>query len=147
MTGRCAHTNTHTNTHTSNERIISAIHFVHLAEIIMGHGSTPIDPSNYDDHPFDPLTHGLIYPLCCLNLPPEFSELKHKKCDIFEFGRILYVFFISNPYTFLVRSAYSVFLIYLFFFLFFSVSLLLSLNCFFFVSTIVWRIRDFLIRP
>jgi len=37
MTGRCAHTNkqtnTLTNTHTSNERIISAIHFVHLAEI------------------------------------------------------------------------------------------------------------------
>ena len=33
MTGRCAHTNTPTNTHTSNERIISAIHFVHLAEI------------------------------------------------------------------------------------------------------------------
>jgi len=37
MTGRCArahtHTHTHTNKHTSNERIISAIHFVHLAEI------------------------------------------------------------------------------------------------------------------
>jgi len=37
MTGLCAHTNKHTHTptnkHTSNERIISAIHFVHLAEI------------------------------------------------------------------------------------------------------------------
>jgi len=31
MTGRCAHTNRHT----SNERIISAIHFVHLAYIII----------------------------------------------------------------------------------------------------------------
>jgi len=30
MTGRCAQTDTHT----SNEHIISAIHFVHLAEII-----------------------------------------------------------------------------------------------------------------
>ena len=28
-------THTHTDKHTSNERIISAIHFVHLAEIIM----------------------------------------------------------------------------------------------------------------
>ena len=35
MTGRCAHTNTQTDRHTSNEHIISAIHFVHLAEIIM----------------------------------------------------------------------------------------------------------------
>ena len=32
MTGRCAQTHRHT--HTSNEHIISAIHFVHLAEII-----------------------------------------------------------------------------------------------------------------
>jgi len=30
-----AHKHTHRQTHTSNERIISAIHFVHLAEIIM----------------------------------------------------------------------------------------------------------------
>jgi len=43
MTGRCVHTNTQTHkhtdrqkhTHTSNERIISAIHFVHWAEIII----------------------------------------------------------------------------------------------------------------
>ena len=37
MAGRCAHTHTHTHTHrqtNKNERIISAIHFVHLAEII-----------------------------------------------------------------------------------------------------------------
>jgi len=40
MTGRCrAHTHTHTHRErqTSNERIISAIHFVHLAEIIITH--------------------------------------------------------------------------------------------------------------
>jgi len=30
-----AHTHTHTHRQTSNERIISAIHFVHLAEIII----------------------------------------------------------------------------------------------------------------
>jgi len=34
MTGHCAHTNTQTDRHTSKERIVSAIHFVHLAEII-----------------------------------------------------------------------------------------------------------------
>jgi len=38
MTGHCAHTHTHTHRQTdrqtnTNERIISAIHFVHLAEI------------------------------------------------------------------------------------------------------------------
>jgi len=31
--GRCAQTDRQTDRHTSNERIISAIHFVHLAEI------------------------------------------------------------------------------------------------------------------
>jgi len=34
MTGRCAQTDRNTHTHTSNEHIIFAIHFVHLAEII-----------------------------------------------------------------------------------------------------------------
>ena len=33
MTGHYAHTNRQTDRHTSNARIISAIHFVHLAEI------------------------------------------------------------------------------------------------------------------
>ena len=32
---RSLRTHTHTDKHTSNERIISAIHFVHLAEIII----------------------------------------------------------------------------------------------------------------
>jgi len=42
VTGRCAHTNKHT--HTSNERIISAIHFVHLAEIRIWHGRGHVTP-------------------------------------------------------------------------------------------------------
>jgi len=34
LTGHCVRTHTHTHRQTSNERIISAIHFVHFAEIV-----------------------------------------------------------------------------------------------------------------
>jgi len=61
MTGRCAHTNkqtrTPTNTHTSNERIISAIHFVHLAEIIKCHNLCSKCPPSADTQQWRRLRH------------------------------------------------------------------------------------------